>query len=79
MVRLGIANSRMKDFHDLWTLAKQFDFDGAQVKNAIKATFERRRTELPSSKPLALTDEFAEDKRKQTQWKACSRKGRLAG
>jgi len=78
MVKLGIANSRMKDYYDLWILAKQFDFDGTQVTKAIKATFERRRTELPSSMPLALTDEFAEDERKQTQWKAFCRKGRLA-
>jgi len=29
MVKLGIANSRMKDFHDLRTLSDLFPFEGA--------------------------------------------------
>ena len=29
MVKLGLANSRMKDFYDIWLLSQQFDFDGA--------------------------------------------------
>ncbi len=78
MVKLGIANSRMKDFYDLWTLAQQFDFDGTSITKAIRATFARRQTELPGSAPLALTEEFAEDDRKQAQWKAFLRKDRLA-
>lgn len=77
MVMLGIANSRMKDFYDLWTLARQFTFDGPTVSEAIKATFARRQTDLPGSVPLALTAEFANDQRKQTQWRAFLRKGRL--
>ena len=28
MVMLGIANSRMKDFYDLWILMRQFEFSG---------------------------------------------------
>lgn len=77
MVKLGIANSRMKDFYDLWTLAMQFDFDGTLLAKAIRATFARRQTELPGAAPLALTEEFAEDDRKQAQWKAFLRKDRL--
>lgn len=78
MALLGIANSRMKDFYDLWTLARQFEFDGLTVSKAIGATFERRKTQLATSPPLALTTQFAVDKRKQTQWRAFLRKGRLA-
>lgn len=78
MVALGIANSRMKDFFDLWVLARQMEFDGLLLSHAIAATFRRRRTPLPSAQPLALTEEFARDRTKQTQWRAFLRKGRLA-
>lgn len=78
MVMLGIANSRMKDFYDLWFLATNFEFEGELLATAIKATFNRRRTTLPTSTPLALTPEFSGDKRKITQWKAFLRKGKLA-
>lgn len=77
MVGLGIANSRMKDFYDLWVLARDFEFDGATLARAIRATFERRKTELPATVPVALTDEFAQDKSKRTQWSAFVRRGRL--
>ena len=68
MVRLGIANSRMKDFHDLWTIGLLFDFDGPTLTNAIERTFERRNTPIPSDIPLALTEEFSTDSQKILQW-----------
>lgn len=77
MVVLGIANSRMKDFYDVWTLAREFEFSGPDLCAAIAATFERRKTELPKQPPLALTPEFTSDGQKLTQWKAFVRKGKL--
>lgn len=77
MVMLGIANSRMKDFFDVWTLARQFDFAGPVLCAAIRATFDRRKTALPSVAPLALTSEFGQDDQKMTQWNAFVRKGKL--
>lgn len=77
MVVLGIANSRMKDFYDLFVLARDFAFDGATLTRAIKATFKRRKTEIPAETPLALTDEFARDDAKATQWNAFIRKSGL--
>jgi len=47
MVKLGMLNSRMKDFYDIWLLSRQFDFDGAKLTEAIRLTFERRGTKLP--------------------------------
>lgn len=70
MVHLGIANSRMKDFHDLWVIGSQFNFDGATLTSALVRTFERRNTPLPNSLPLALTPEFFLDDQKIRQWKA---------
>lgn len=77
MVSLGIANSRMKDFADVWTLAREYPFDGRALAAAIGATFERRRTPLPRRTPLALTSEFSADRGKQAQWDAFVRRGRL--
>ena len=70
MVELGIANSRMKDFFDLWTLSRTFSFDGARLAGAIRATFERRRTSLPTVDPVCFTSDFSRDRNKQAQWTA---------
>jgi predicted nucleotidyltransferase component of viral defense system len=78
MVMLGIANTRMKDFFDIWTLARSFDFDGRVLCQSIRMTFERRETEIPSTTPLALTPEFYEDRTKQTQWGAFLKRSQLA-
>lgn len=75
MVELDKANSRMKDFHDIWTLARNLEFDGQRLSEAIRKTFERRKTDLPKSVPTAFTPEFYEDKSKQTQWQAFLNKG----
>lgn len=77
MVHRGIANSRMKDFYDLWVLSTNHRFNAQPLKDAIAATFERRATELPVEPPMALTDEIANDSVKMTQWKAFLRKSIL--
>jgi len=78
MVVLGLANSRMKDFYDLWNLAGSFSFEGERLGNAVRATFERRKLEFPRDLPLALTADFAQDASKKQQWKAFLKKTRLA-
>ena len=70
MVELGIANSRMKDFFDLWRLSRMFSFEGARLVDAIQATFERRRTLLPTIDPVCFTSDFSRDRNKQAQWAA---------
>jgi hypothetical protein len=77
LTSLGIANSRMKDYFDLWVLACHTDFDGDILRQAIEATFERRKTQLTGLLPFGLTDAFAQDAQKQTQWKAFLRKNKL--
>ncbi len=77
MVVLGIANSRMKDFFDLYVLARDFTFDGNTLVRATKATFKRRKTDIPIEPPLALTDEFGHDDVKSVQWNAFVRKSGL--
>jgi len=70
MVALGRANTRMKDFYDVFVLLQSYEFNGDALARAIAATFERRKTEIPSELPDALTSAFAEDKAKQEQWAA---------
>ena len=77
MTILGLANTRMKDFFDLATIARRTDLDGATLALAMAATFARRGTALPAQPPIALTREFGEDEAKQRQWQAFLRKGRI--
>lgn len=77
MVSLGIANSRMKDFYDLWMLARDYEFDGAILTKAIQSTFKRRDTALPTNVPVALTEEFTLDRAKEAQWRAFTGRGKL--
>lgn len=77
LTSLGMLNSRMKDYFDLWILARHSNFDGAVLSKAIKATFERRRTALPNGVPIGLTDEFTQDAQKEKQWQAFLRKNAL--
>ena len=74
MVALGIANSRIKDFFDIWMLDNSFDFAGDVLSEAVKTTFDRRQTEIPENMPFAFSKEFSEDNQKQIQWKAFLRK-----
>jgi nucleotidyltransferase AbiEii toxin of type IV toxin-antitoxin system len=76
MVKLGILNSRMKDFFDIWTLSREFSFDGSTLSKAVKTTFETRGTLVPADAPLALTPEFYDDQQKNAQWKAFLNKSR---
>lgn len=70
MIKLGELNSRMKDFYDIYVLSKTFSFEGIALVKAIKATFERRGTQIPMDIPLALSDEFANNVAKNKQWVA---------
>jgi len=70
MIDLGRANSRMKDYYDIWLLAKSFRFEDDRLARAIAATFARRMTPIPVELPDALTPEFALDPSKIRQWEA---------
>jgi hypothetical protein len=76
MVKHDILNSRMKDFFDIWILSRRFEFDGASVARAVVETFAERKSAVPAE-PMALTDAFAENPMKITQWRAFLRKQQL--
>lgn len=73
LVVLGLTTSRMKDLYDLDVLRELFPFDDTLVA-AVQATFQRRGTPLPTALPIGLTDAFAADVTKQTQWRAFLRR-----
>jgi hypothetical protein len=76
MIKLGILNSRMRDFFDIWLLSRQFEFNGQTLASAIRKTFAQRGTDI-LAKPVALTEGFSEDPGKVSQWRAFTRKNLL--
>jgi hypothetical protein len=76
MVKLGLFNSRMKDFYDIWFLSRRFDFNGETLIEAIEKTFEKRKTQL-ISEPLIFNPTFMKDDTKQAQWQGFIKKTKL--
>jgi len=74
MVRLGALNSRMKDFFDIWSIARKFDFDGRTLVEAVKKTFAKRGTSIETD-CVALTPAFAVSESTKRQWSAFVLKG----
>jgi hypothetical protein len=67
----------MKDFFDLALLLRDDTLDDAELQQAVEATFARRQTAMPSAIPIGLSDAFASDTTKQTQWRAFLNKNKL--
>ncbi len=74
---LGMTNSRLKDYFDLSVLIQRETFDPAVMSQAIRATFSRRGMAMPSTLPIGLSDEFANDASRQALWLAFLRKNEL--
>ena len=74
---LGMTNSRLKDYFDLYVLLEREALDSMTLANAIAATFTRRGMVLPSDTPIGLTDEFANDPSRQQLWRAFQKKNNL--
>ncbi|CAM3702474.1 hypothetical protein LLO_2898 [Legionella longbeachae NSW150] len=74
---LGMANSRLKDYLDLYVLLSNEQIDNQVLAKAIQATFNRRGMDLPEALPVGLTDEFANDPSRESMWKAFLRKNEL--
>jgi hypothetical protein len=74
IVKLGMLNSRFKDYFDLHYLAQKFPFDGALLVKSIAGTFARRGTAFPEGLPAGLTPMFGTDPAKIRGWQAFLRK-----
>ena len=76
MIQLSEANSRMKDFYDIYTLLKNNDIDKQELENAINLTFETRKTIISKEHSL-FKNYFHEDKNRISQWKSFLRKTKI--
>lgn len=72
IVSLGDANSRYKDFYDIYILADRYDLDGIELKEAVRATFEHRVTGFDDM--FVFTDDFLTSNIHQSRWKAFMKK-----
>jgi len=70
MIVLGMMNSRLKDFYDVYIILQHMGIDEIQLAEAIQSTFQRRKTPLPTELPLVFTNDFINDGNKETQWQA---------
>lgn len=68
MIEIGLSNSRLKDYHDIWALSRTLEFSGNDLVAAFSATFERRGTALPHVLPAELTAEFTEQPAVLRMW-----------
>ena len=78
MVLLGMTNSRVKDYLDVWILLEREVLDATVLATAIAATFNRRSTAVPTALPIGLSDEFAADASRRALWAAFLKKNDLA-
>lgn len=74
---LGMANTRLKDYFDLWVLLAEDALETAELRRAVEATFDRRKLAIPATIPSGLSDAFVQDAAKQKQWAAFLKKNRL--
>ena len=76
MTKLGILNSRMKDFYDIWLMSQEFDFEGNTLAKAVKETFNRRKTEM-QDEAIVFLKAFAAEESKQRQWNGFLRRSNI--
>jgi Nucleotidyl transferase AbiEii toxin, Type IV TA system len=77
IVSLGMANSRMKDYFDLWVLLRKANLEDATLDRAFRATFKNRGTVMPKEVPAGLSDRFAQDKTRLALWDAFISRNKL--
>jgi hypothetical protein len=79
IISLGMTNTRMKDYFDIWVILRKSELDLEVLRSAVMATIKRRSTLMPENLPLGLSDEFAQNKNKNMQWNAFLTKNQLDG
>ena len=77
IISLGMANSRMKDYFDLWVILRDAELDRDILMQAVEATLNRRRTRKPSGVPIGLSERFSSDRQKLMQWAAFINRNQL--
>lgn len=79
MIEKGLLNSRVKDYYDVWMLSRSVQFDGEELREAIRATFERRGTTVPSVRPPEVSNEYTSQSVTRAQWTSFARQMHASG
>ena len=74
---IGMTNTCMKDFFDLYVILEREEIDDNILDEALRQTFEARSSALPERAPKGLSAEFAENFQKQKEWRAFLRKNEV--
>jgi hypothetical protein len=74
---LGMINTRMKDYFDLWVILRHRELDPNLLSQAFKATLQARRTEKPRGIPLGLSDSFFANQSIVSSWQAFVKRNKL--
>ena len=78
-VSLGLTNSRMKDFYDLWVIGESQTFSLKELVQAVRATFQRRKSPIPIKLPVVFAADFLAEAGREVQWRAFLSRSRLGG
>ena len=76
LTKLGLLNSRMKDYYDLALLTPMYPFNGEIWYAAIVATFRHRGTKI-EAEPIGLSEAYYADPARAIQWRAFVRRSRF--
>ncbi len=79
MVMLGVINGRMKDYYDIWAIPRSVVIGPGELDAAIKATFDRRQTHVPATRPPGLSEEMYSIDYKRRLWQAYATSIELSG
>ena len=77
MIKLGAFNSRMKDFYDVWLLIQKHKFAEKVLAEAIKRTFEHRKTALPEGSKFFAEEIYDPASDRQKLWQAFLNKNNI--
>ena len=70
IVARGLINSRLKDYFDIYVLSAHESFELQTLADAIRNTFERRETRIPSELPEGLTQAYVDESGRSLQWRS---------
>jgi predicted nucleotidyltransferase component of viral defense system len=76
MTELGLLNTRMKDFFDLYQIANQHSLELTQLSQALKRTFAARGTALEGANRV-FQEDFMNDTRLTQRWSQFLRRSTL--
>jgi predicted nucleotidyltransferase component of viral defense system len=77
LIKLGLLNSRLKDYYDLALLSRMYSFTGDVLAEAVNATFRHRKTRIETD-PIGLTEAYYADPPRSVQWRAFVKRNRFS-